>query len=148
MESQSDPCDLARFTSAQESVHAAALAELRAGRKRSHWMWFVFPQIDGLGLSWTTKRYSIKSLAEARRYLEHPVLGPRLRDCCQALLSLEGRTAHEIFSSPDDMKLKSSMTLFAAVSPPGSVFVRVLDKYYGGEQDPLTIQLLRRLEKR
>lgn len=146
MENQSDPFDLARFTSAQESVHAAALAELKAGRKRSHWMWFVFPQIDGLGLSWTTKRYSIKSLAEARRYIEHPVLGPRLQDCCQALLSLEGRTAHEVFGSPDDMKLKSSMTLFAAVSAPGSIFTQVLDKYYRGEKDSRTIELIQKLK--
>ena len=137
-----DPYDLARFIRAQDPVFEGVLAELRAGAKRSHWMWFIFPQIDGLGFSSTTKYYSIKSRAEARQYLDHPVLGPRLVQCVEILLALEGTSAVEVFGSIDAMKLKSSLTLFAAVGPPASVFDRLLEKYYGGERDGKTVQLL------
>jgi uncharacterized protein (DUF1810 family) len=143
-----DPHDLARFTRAQDGVFAGVLAELRAGAKRSHWMWFVFPQVAGLGSSSASRTYAIRTLAEARAYLAHPVLGPRLRQCAEIVLAAEGRTAHEIFGSPDDLKLCSSMTLFAAVAGADSVFARVLAKYYGGRQDARTIELLRALEPR
>lgn len=142
-----DPFDLARFVSAQERNYDAALAELRDGEKRTHWMWYIFPQIDGLGHSPTAKFYAIKSAEEARQYLEHPVLGPRLLACAEAVLSVEGRSASEIFGFPDDMKLKSSMTLFASVAEPGVVFVRVLDKYFHGEHDVRTLDLLDKLRK-
>ena len=135
-----DPYDLARFVDAQRDVHATALAELRAGRKRTHWMWFVFPQIEGLGSSWMAQRYAIASAAEAEAYLHHPVLGSRLVECAEALLAIEGRSAREILGPPDDLKLKSSATLFAAVSPPGSAFERVLDKYFAGERDEATLR--------
>ena len=138
-----DPFDLNRFVRAQEGVHDRALAELKGGRKRTHWMWYVFPQIDGLGHSPTTKYYSIKSTAEARHYLEHPVLGARLVECGEALLALKGRSVSEIFGYPDDLKLKSSMTLFAAVAGSPSVFDRVLDNYFDGERDTRTLQLMR-----
>ncbi len=133
---------LERFVRAQEGVYEAALAELRAGCKRTHWMWFVFPQVAGLGLSATAAHYAIADLAEARAYLEHPLLGPRLEECAEAVLGVSGRTAHQILGSPDDLKLRSSMTLFALVAPPGSVFRRVLEKYYGGKPDPRTLELL------
>ena len=135
-----DPYDLARFVDAQRDVHATALAELRSGRKRTHWMWFVFPQLEGLGSSWMAQRYAIASAAEAEAYLRHPVLGPRLLECAEALLAIEGRSAREILGSPDDLKLKSSATLFAAVSPPGSVFERLLDKHFAGERDEATLR--------
>ena len=135
-----DPYDLARFVDAQRDVHATALAELRAGRKRTHWMWFVFPQLAGLGSSWMAQRYAIASAAEAEAYLRHPVLGSRLVECAEALLAIEGRSAREILGPPDDLKLKSSATLFAAVSPPGSAFERVLDKYFAGERDEATLR--------
>ncbi len=138
-----DPFSLKRFLSAQTGVHDRALAELRSGEKRSHWMWFIFPQIEGLGFSATSRQYAIKSLAEARAYLGHPVLGPRLRECAAAALAVEGRTASDIFGYPDDMKLKSSMTLFALVAEQDSVFARVLDKYFGGERDARTFELAR-----
>jgi uncharacterized protein (DUF1810 family) len=142
MSEPTDPFDLGRFVSAQQGIYDQALAEVRAGRKRSHWMWFIFPQLVGLGHSPTTERYAIKSLAEARAYMAHPVLGSRLVECSEALLSLHGRSASEIFGSPDDLKLRSSMTLFAHVAEPGSVFGRVVDRYYDGEEDPRTLQLL------
>lgn len=142
-----DPFDLARFVSAQERSYDTALAELRSGQKRTHWMWYIFPQIDGLGHSPTAKFYAIKSPEEARQYLEHPVLGPRLRACAEAVLSVERRSASEIFGFPDDLKLKSSMTLFASVDKPGAVFVRVLDKYFHGEHDQRTLDLLDTLRK-
>jgi uncharacterized protein (DUF1810 family) len=138
-----DPHDLDRFVRAQEPVHERALSEIRAGRKRTHWMWFVFPQLEGLGRSETARRYAIRSAAEAKAYLAHPVLGPRLREFCEALLQLRERSALDVFGSPDDLKLRSCATLFEAVSPEGSVFERVLAKYYGGERDAAT---LRRLE--
>lgn len=136
------PHDLARFVAAQRDVYATALAELAAGRKRSHWMWFVFPQVEGLGSSFMAQRYAIAGRDEADAYLRHPILGPRLVACAEALLAIEGRTAHEIFGSPDDLKLRSSATLFAAVSPPGSVFGRLLDRYYGGKGDEATLRRL------
>jgi uncharacterized protein (DUF1810 family) len=137
-----DPFDLSRFVDAQKHDYELALAEIRAGRKRSHWMWSIFPQFDGLGFSATSKRYSIKCSEEARAYLAHPVLGPRLIECAEAVLSVEGRSANEIFGSPDDLKLRSSVTLFATVSPSGSVFELLLGKYFGGERDGQTIRLL------
>lgn len=137
-----DPHNLNRFLTAQADDYAMALAEVRAGRKRSHWMWYIFPQFDGLAFSSTSKFYAIKSRAEAEAYLAHPTLGPRLVECCEAVLSVSGRSAHDIFGSPDDLKLKSCVTLFAAVSPPGSVFERVLNTYFAGERDAKTLQLL------
>jgi uncharacterized protein (DUF1810 family) len=127
---------------AQEHDYAQALAEIVSGRKRSHWMWYVFPQFDGLAMSSTSKLYAIKSVAEARAYLAHPILGPRLLECAEAVLGVEGRSATEIFGSPDDLKLKSCATLFAAVLSPGSVFHRLLAKYYGGLRDERTLHLL------
>ncbi|MCI0685534.1 MAG: DUF1810 domain-containing protein [Gemmataceae bacterium] len=138
-----DPHDLGRFLRAQEDDYAQALAEIRSGRKRSHWMWYIFPQIDGLAFSATSKHFSIKSVEEARAYLDHPVLGPRLLECAEAVVGVDVRSATEIFGSPDDLKLRSCATLFACVSPPGSVFDRLLAKYYGGERDAKTLQLLR-----
>ena len=134
-----DPHDLDRFVDAQANDYTRALAEIKAGRKRSHWMWYIFPQIHGLGSSAMSRRYSIKSIAEARAYRDHPVLGPRLVEISGATLSLEGRSALDIFGSPDDLKLKSSATLFAGVSPPDSVFARLLDKYFNGERDGRTV---------
>ena len=127
---------------AQQHDYERALSEIRSGRKRSHWMWYVFPQYDGLGLSATSRRYAIKSPAEARAYLRHPILGPRLVECAEAALGVEGASAREIFGSPDDVKLRSCATLFASVSPPRSVFERLLDKYFGGERDDHTLRLL------
>jgi uncharacterized protein (DUF1810 family) len=137
-----DPHDLSRFVQAQEYSYDQALAEIRSGRKQSHWMWYVFPQLAGLGFSPTSMRYSIKSLAQAEAYLSHPILGPRLVECCEALLPIEGRSALDVFGSPDDMKLRSCATLFALVSPAGSVFHRVLDKYFQGHRDVQTLRLL------
>jgi uncharacterized protein (DUF1810 family) len=142
-----DPFDLNRFTMAQERIYSAVLSELKSGRKRTHWMWFIFPQIDGLGHSSTAKHYAIKSIEEARAYINHPVLGTRLMECAEAVLAVEGRSVSEIFGYPDDMKLKSSMTLFASVTKdPHSVFLRVLDKYFQGKQDDRTLQLLESLK--
>lgn len=138
-----DPFELSRFIAAQEPIYAQALAEVRSGRKTSHWMWFVFPQIVGLGSSAMAQRYAISGADEARTYLAHPMLGHRLSECAEALLGVEGRSAFEIFGSPDDMKLKSSMTLFAEVSAPDSAFGKVLDRYYEGQKDPRTLELLR-----
>jgi uncharacterized protein (DUF1810 family) len=132
---------LERFVQAQEGVYDTALAELRSGSKRTHWMWFVFPQIAGLGHSATARRYAIASLAEARDYLAHPVLGPRLTEAARALLAVPGRTAGQILGHPDDLKLRSSMTLFAAAADDPAVFQAVLDRYYDGP-DPVTLRLL------
>lgn len=137
-----DPHGLSRFVEAQEHEYAQALSEIRSGRKRSHWMWYIFPQIAGLGHSPTSVHFAIRNAAEASAYLAHPVLGRRLNECAEAVLSVEGRTAHEIFGSPDDMKLRSCATLFASVSPAGSPFQRILDKYFGGERDERTVALL------
>ena len=138
----SDPYDLSRFVQAQKPDYEDALREIRRGRKTSHWMWYIFPQVDGLGFSATSRFYSIKSLAEAAAYLAHPILGPRLKECAEAVLGVEGRSAYEIFGSPDDMKLRSCATLFAHVSPPGSVFHRILEKYSQGKPDRKTLALL------
>jgi len=137
-----DPYDLNRFISAQEGVYEHALAELRDGLKRSHWMWYIFPQIEGLGHSPTSRHYSIKSLEEARQYLAHPVLGPRLKECAEVVMAVQVQSATDIFGHPDDWKLQSSMTLFELVSGPQSVFGRVLDKYYQGKRDTKTLQLV------
>jgi uncharacterized protein (DUF1810 family) len=139
---QDDPFDLHRFVVAQEQVYDQVLDELRQGRKKSHWMWFIFPQVAGLGRSSTARKYAIKSADEARQYLGHPVLGPRLLQCAEAVLAVEGRTASQIFGFPDDLKLRSSMTLFAHVAGQDSVFVRVLDKYFDGAMDPATLEKL------
>ncbi len=142
MTNSTDPHNLSRFVRAQKDDYAQALSELRSGRKRTHWIWYIFPQIDGLAFSATSKRYAIKSAEEARAYLDHPVLGPRLLECAGALLRIEGGSATEILGSPDDMKLNSCATLFASVLPTGSVFDRLLEKYYRGERDSKTLQLL------
>ena len=138
-----DPFDLGRFVAAQEDVIGDALAELHAGRKRSHWMWFVFPQLRGLGVSPTSHRFGIADLAEARAYLAHPLLGRRLFACTDIVLSIERRTLLEIFGSPDDMKFISSMTLFALASENAqSAFRTALDRYGGGALDQRTVDLL------
>jgi len=137
-----DPYDLTRFVLGQELNYEDALSEIRNGRKRSHWMWYIFPQYQGLGSSPTSRRYAIKSMAEASAYLQHPILGPRLLECAEAALGVTGRSAHELFGSPDDMKLQSCATLFASVSPPGSVFERLLKKYFDGTRDEKTLSLL------
>jgi uncharacterized protein (DUF1810 family) len=139
----SDPHGLRRFEVAQQRNFDAALAELQRGRKRTHWMWYVFPQIAGLGASEMSRRYAIRSAAEAEAYLRHPVLGPRLVECFEATLAVEGQSAQEIFGSPDDQKLRSCATLFASVSRPGSLYEHVLAKYFGGEPDGSTLELLR-----
>jgi uncharacterized protein (DUF1810 family) len=138
------PNGLERFVEAQAGDYARALEEIRSGRKRTHWMWYIFPQISGLGTSATAQHYAIKDLAEAEQYLEHPILGPRLQESAEAVVAVEGRSASDIFGSPDDLKLRSSATLFALVSPPGSVFERLLAKYYHGERDRLTLEALER----
>jgi uncharacterized protein (DUF1810 family) len=130
--------DLERFVEAQEGTYERALAELRAGRKTSHWMWFVFPQIAGLGRSAMAQRYAISSLDEARAYLAHPVLGPRLRESAAALTALPGHSAEEVLGGIDALKLRSSMTLFARAAPDEPVFREVLDQYFAGEPDPAT----------
>jgi uncharacterized protein (DUF1810 family) len=140
--STADPYDLARFVRAQERDFELALSEIRSGRKRSHWMWYIFPQFDGLGFSSASRQYAIKSLSEAEAYLRHPVLGPRLLESCDSAVGVEGRSAVEVFGSPDDMKLRSCATLFACVSPAGSVFERLLERYFGGEPDDKTLGLL------
>ncbi|HTN48932.1 MAG TPA: DUF1810 domain-containing protein [Burkholderiaceae bacterium] len=137
-----DPYRLRRFVDAQEGIYETALAELHEGRKRSHWMWFIFPQFVGLGASAMSELYAIGGLDEARAFLAHPVLGPRLRACCSALLGLQGRSAQEILGSPDDLKLQSSATLFGLVAEPDSVFRRVIDRYYGGRRDERTLELV------
>jgi uncharacterized protein (DUF1810 family) len=140
-----DPYDLARFLEAQHSCYARVLEELGAGQKTSHWMWFIFPQLRGLGVSPTARRFGLAGLAEARAYLAHPLLGARLRECVRAVLAVEGRTAHEIFGSPDDLKLRSCLTLFAAAAAQAAdeaLLRAALERYYGGEPDPRTVQLL------
>jgi uncharacterized protein (DUF1810 family) len=137
-----DPFDLNRFVDAQAPVIDGVLAELRAGAKRSHWMWFVFPQIAGLGFSPMAQRYAIASLEEAKAYLAHPVLGPRLRVCTEAVLSVQGRSAHTIFGSPDDLKFHSSMTLFRQTAPGEALFTAALAKYFGGQDDAATLAKL------
>ena len=137
-----DPFDLNRFLQAQEGVYERALAELRAGRKTSHWMWFVFPQIDGLGRSSTARHYAIKSLAEARAYLGQPLLGARLAECTRAMLEHHGLTAHEILGYPDDLKFHSSMTLFEHAAGDKELFARAIDQYFAGRRDAMTLMIL------
>ena len=137
-----DPHDLQRFVAAQSGVYREALTELRAGAKFSHWMWFVFPQVAGLGSSPMARKYAIQSRAEAEAYVNHPILGPRLQECTQALLAVEGKTAEQVMGRPDDIKLKSSMTLFAAVAPADSPYRAVLEKYFAGEPDAATLRFL------
>jgi uncharacterized protein (DUF1810 family) len=137
-----DPYDLRRFVDAQVGIYDTVIDELAAGRKRSHWMWFVFPQLRGLGSSPTAVRFGISSADEARAYLEHEQLGPRLRECATLVARIDGRSAEEIFGRPDDMKLRSSMTLFARATEDNADFVAVLDKFYGGEEDPATLARL------
>jgi uncharacterized protein (DUF1810 family) len=139
MESATDPFDLKRFVEAQRAVYGDVVGELRGGRKRSHWMWFVFPQLCGLGGSPMAARYGIASLQEARAYLHHDLLGPRLRECTRLVNEVQGRSITQIFGSPDDLKLRSSMTLFALATDDHQDFIALLEKYYGGEQDPLTL---------
>jgi uncharacterized protein (DUF1810 family) len=139
-----DTFDLTRFVAAQEGVYERAVRELKSGWKLTHWMWFVFPQVTGLGTSAMARKYAIGSRAEAAAYLAHPVLGARLVECAEALLAVTGRTAHEIMGSPDDAKLRSSMTLFAAIAGPRSPFQAVLDRYYSGEADERTLGWLER----
>jgi uncharacterized protein (DUF1810 family) len=141
---EDDPFDLARFLDAQEEVYERALAELKAGRKRSHWMWFVFPQLQGLGYSAMSRKYAIRDREEASAYLKHPVLGARLEACCRALLDIPGRSALEILGSPDDLKLRSCATLFAAVSGEGSPFHEILDRYFEGRRDEWTVEELQK----
>lgn len=136
-----DPFDLQRFVDAQRPVIDAVRRELAGGRKRTHWMWFVFPQLAGLGSSPTSRRYAVRSMEEARAYLAHPVLGPRLVECVKLVNGVEGRTALEIFGSPDDMKFRSCLTLFELVSD-DAIFVSALERYFGGARDGATLELL------
>ena len=138
----SDPHDLSRFVRAQDEDYEQVLSEVRSGRKRSHWMWYIFPQVAGLGFSSMSRRYAIKSRAEVDAHLHHPVLGPRLVECADAALCVEDRSALDVFGSPDDQKLKSCATLFASVSPDGSVFHQLIDTYFQGTPDSRTLQLL------
>ena len=142
-----DIFDLRRFLVAQNNVYQNVLAELTKGRKQSHWMWFIFPQIEGLGKSRTSRFYSIKSLEEAQAYFNHPILSKRLLECTQTILSIQGKSALQIFGSPDDIKLKSSMTLFAFISPDNFLFQQVLDKFFQGNKDAKTLSLLENLQK-
>ena len=142
--SASDRYGLNHFVQAQERTYEGAVSEIRSGLKRLHWMWYIFPQFEGLGSSSTSRQDAIKSLAEAETYLCHPVLGPRLLEITRTTIDVEGRSAVELFGSPDDMKLRSCTTLFACVSPGGSVFEQLLDKYFGGERDDKTLRLLGR----
>ncbi len=140
--SEDDPHNLQRFLDAQNSVFAQACSELRAGRKRSHWMWFIFPQIQGLGYSPLAQKFAIASLEEAKAYLDHPILGARLRECCRLVNLVEGRSIEEIFGYPDDLKFRSSMTLFAHATSDDQIFKATLEKYFNGELDKLTLERL------
>jgi len=133
---------LERFIDAQAPIYARALGELRAGQKQSHWMWFIFPQITGLGQSPTSRAYAIQSLDEARAYMAHPVLGTRLRECCQALMNQRNKTAHDIFGPIDAMKLRSCLTLFAEADPQAVLFYNLLEKYFDGDADEATLEIL------
>ena len=137
-----DPYDLKRFLDAQDPVYERVCGELRKGRKESHWIWFIFPQLRGLGSSQTAARFGISSRQEAEAYLEHPVLGPRLRECTSLVNLIEGRSIDQIFGYPDDLKFRSSMSLFANVASDHQIFEQALQKYFGGEPDPLTLDRL------
>ncbi|GGC93641.1 DUF1810 domain-containing protein [Undibacterium terreum] len=138
----SDPYDLQRFVAAQEAVYELVLEELQEGEKRRHWMWFIFPQLKGLGRTETARFYGISSIDEAQAYLRHPVLGTRLLECIHLLLQIKGKSVHQIFGSPDDLKLRSSLSLFAIAAEDKQPFLVALEKFYGGELDPLTSALL------
>ena len=140
---KNDSFDLSRFLKAQQTVYEAVVDELRQGKKRSHWIWFIFPQIRGLGFSPQSQTYAIQSNNEAIAYLAHPILGARLRECCFILLAIQGKTIDEIMGAPDNLKLRSSMTLFASVSENVSPFHAILDKYYKGRVDRKTLWILR-----
>jgi uncharacterized protein (DUF1810 family) len=137
-----NPHDLQRFIDAQNPVYEQVCAELRNGTKQGHWMWFIFPQLRGLGYSHMAHKFGISSRQEAEAYLKHPILGSRLRECTGLVNLVEGRSINRIFGSPDDMKFKSSMTLFASVASENQIFKDALEKYFGGEPDPLTVQRL------
>ncbi len=137
-----DPFDRHRFVDAQRAVYERARGELAAGRKRSHWMWFIFPQIEGLGSSTMSRRYAISSREEAAAYLMHPLLGPRLRECTRLVTGIDGRNIHEIFGSPDDLKFQSSMTLFAQAAGENADFLAALEKYFAGKPDAATLARL------
>jgi len=138
-----DLFDLSRFINAQTDSYATALTELKSGYKQSHWIWYIFPQLDGLGHSSTAKYYAIKDITEAQQYLNHPVLGKRLLECTTAVLAVEGRTILDILGFPDNLKLHSSMTLFAHIADSNPVFTRVIDKYFDGKLDIKTLELLK-----
>ena len=133
---------LERFVTAQAQIYSRVLAELQAGRKQSHWMWFIFPQVAGLSGSYRGQLYAIQSLQEAQEYLAHPVLGARLRECCETVMAIEGKGAHDIFDSPDDLKFRSCLTLFTEAAPDELLFRNLLKKYYDGHSDPLTLKEL------
>lgn len=135
----SDPYNLRRFVNTQQSIYDDVLRELREGRKRSHWMWFIFPQIEGLGHSAMAREYAISSREEAEAYLRHPVLGQRLEECARLVAAINGRSIEDIFGYPDYMKFRSSMTLFSNVAPHQEIFEECLQKYFGGEPDPVTL---------
>lgn len=137
-----DPFNLQRFVNAQESVYDSVLAELREGDKQGHWMWYIFPQIHGLGYSFASRKFAISGLPEAKAYLDHPVLGARLRECTSLVNAVEGKSIHQIFGYPDDLKFRSCMTLFAQATPDSQVFLEALAKYYRGETDPATLDKL------
>jgi len=136
--------NLQRFIQAQEGVYQKVISELKSGKKRTHWMWFIFPQIEGLGKSSVSQYYAIRNLEEAREYLSHSVLGERLKECTRILLDLEGLAVEDIFGYPDNLKLKSSLTLFALVAGPDSIFERALKKFFSGEKDQLTLKILQK----
>ncbi|MDJ0554390.1 MAG: DUF1810 domain-containing protein [Microcoleaceae cyanobacterium MO_207.B10] len=137
-----DPFNLSRFISAQDKIYETVLRELKNAKKQSHWMWYIFPQIDGLAKSTTSKYYAIKSIEEAQQYLNHPVLGKRLLECAEIVFGIEGKSISEIFGYPDDLKFKSSMTMFFHVAKPDSIFARIIDKYFQGERDIQTLNIL------
>ena len=134
-----DPFNLQRFVDAQDGVFDRVCSELRAGRKRSHWMWYIFPQISGLGSSATAQKFAISSMAEAKAYLAHPLLGPRLRGCTELVNAIEGRSIDDVFGYPDHLKFHSSMTSFARAAPLDPVFQAALQKFFGGQEDPATL---------
>ena len=143
MSDSSDPFALQRFISAQEEVYEHVLKELQHGQKRSHWMWYIFPQMDGLGVSAMSRFYAIKSIDEARAYLQHPILGKRLIECSRTVWLIKNRSVREIFGSPDDMKFKSCMTLFEIVAPSNSIFTKLLEDLFSNERDNKTVQLIK-----
>ncbi len=142
-ENLSDTHNLVRFTEAQDSVYSTVLSELQQGKKTTHWMWFIFPQLAGLGRSPTAEFYAIKSLEEAGQYCQHPLLGARIRECSTTVLCIKGRTIENVFGFPDYLKLKSCMTLFSSLPDPDPIFAAVLDRFFHGERDSRTLELLK-----